>query len=1021
MNSTFTAMGLERSWSLLNKLGEGDAGEVYLVESILDHRYAILKRPRKSAFTSDLLRQASQIENEGKILQALNGLRILLHRKNELPPIDIRVPLLLDKGPESTEFSERFFIVVEKASGYSLSEMARIARFGRSNEDGHEMESPFLNSIAVTSRIPQLILLRMLAGLLQMFQAIHNHSQAGPSTDHSGIIWNDVKPDHLFWDPQTASITVIDWGNAQFLQSDGFTKDRRGSKNDDYAQLLQTFRTFLTEVNPELLSEINWPENSSPVLSSADQLQPVLKKLNELIKQSLKELSETRQAESDLLNSTDPDIAQLQNLLNNQKNILNFGELPDFLNTERFCTQIAIRLAQEGRLSEFAELSSITCHIHAANPLKWQTLSEIVQIAAQQDEALKPIFLRAIASGVVDDWASTIWNLLMTTASQAEPAWWDDTCNKIRQMGLSVSADAPFPLVILRRNLLMMQSKVKKLRDQLSSEPDNSTINEKQIQSYESLIKTLREEVAIKWEEIEPGPPDSGLLYSDIDRLIDDIGDFLPEARQNLDFTLEQPRNQVDLILRAWNSMDFDSARYGLRKLLLWDPDRRRVLMADQAIAKTPKFLEKIKKGPQESQVMLEFITEVEFNLRELRNQVGPAEWLDSTLELTIQLRKGRKSIEIIAERPEITALLPWLDSREAYHYVPIQPARRIPIDRQVLSQVPEPTIQGIQESILGQGQDLLLADPLDTWAPEARGSSARTFVGFLRNPNGQLKQAAIKIMRGDRIDYGLPLFREEIQILQLMRDVQGVVPMLECGFIQLETGLQLPPDNRPLGGRGLTGRVNRLHPNQSANFLTALESRANQGWLPYLALPKLDNQENLMWICDAGYTRGRFLPVEESIRLALQICDILNFAHQRNIVYRDHKLLHYYWSEIYNGVFMIDWNVARFHPEGLSQEDIQFDLVQLGARALHHIITGRVAPGALADGPNRVEEIEAASNSYRPQWTYDDQRLPPTLKEILEKVLAAGYNRVTELRQDLHQVYLELIDESEVLEKESE
>ena len=175
------------------------------------------------------------------------------------------------------------------------------------------------------------------------------------------------------------------------------------------------------------------------------------------------------------------------------------------------------------------------------------------------------------------------------------------------------------------------------------------------------------------------------------------------------------------------------------------------------------------------------------------------------------------------------------------------------------------------------------------------------------------------------------------------------------------------------------------------------------------------------MWICDAGYTRGRFLPVEESIRLALQICDILNFAHQRNIVYRDHKLLHYYWSEIYNGVFMIDWNVARFHPEGLSQEDIQFDLVQLGARALHHIITGRVAPGALADGPNRVEEIEAASNSYRPQWTYDDQRLPPTLKEILEKVLAAGYNRVTELRQDLHQVYLELIDESEVLEKESE
>jgi hypothetical protein len=172
------------------------------------------------------------------------------------------------------------------------------------------------------------------------------------------------------------------------------------------------------------------------------------------------------------------------------------------------------------------------------------------------------------------------------------------------------------------------------------------------------------------------------------------------------------------------------------------------------------------------------------------------------------------------------------------------------------------------------------------------------------------------------------------------------------------------------------------------------------------------------MWCCDVGYTHGRFLPVEQCLRLAVQICDILKIAHERNIVYRDHKLLHYYWLELYNGIFMIDWNVARYHPEGLSQAEIQFDLVQLGARALHHIFTGRVAPGALADGPNKVEEIESAAKSYRVQWTYDDQRLPPALKGILEQLLNNEYNRITRLRDDLKQVYLEMIPEEKAQEE---
>jgi hypothetical protein len=86
-----------------------------------------------------------------------------------------------------------------------------------------------------------------------------------------------------------------------------------------------------------------------------------------------------------------------------------------------------------------------------------------------------------------------------------------------------------------------------------------------------------------------------------------------------------------------------------------------------------------------------------------------------------------------------------------------------------------------------------------------------------------------------------------------------------------------------------------------------------------------------------------------------------------------------------------------------------QMDLTQFGARALHHILTGRTAPGALPLGPTRPEEIEAAATTYTPQWTYDDRRLPQDLKDVIERVLGGSYSSAAVLREDLKRCYLEL------------
>jgi serine/threonine protein kinase len=1019
MNLTSSGIGQGRSWNLLKKLGEGDAGEVFLVESLLDKKKAILKRPRKSAFPSEIIRQASQIENEGRILRALNGLRPHLKVRSDLPGLFIRTPLLLDQSQPGTEFSDRFFIVVEKAPGFDFSRFARLVHSGM--VEGDELpseEKAYLQSITDINRFPRPILLRGLAGTLRMFEAIHNLTLSSQEGEKSGIVWNDVKPEHIFWDPRASLLTIIDWGNAQFLETDGYNKDHSISRVDDFTQYVQSFRNFLSESDPQLLDELDWPSVSTPLLSYSDRVRILSEKINEHLQVQNKDIHSIRELEFQLITTDSPTPTQLKELLSIQQMIFSQGEMPDFPGAERFCTQLAYHLLHEEKLNDFAELSTMTCHIHADNPLKWQVLHEIAKIATD-GQIIHPAFLQAISAGLIDDWPSALWNLLIATANLQEPPWWDDVAQRIRQMGLGVNPDLHPPLVVLRRNLLLLQSTLQKQDDRLVKDKDVSTSQQNGGKNLQKLIERLKLEIVDKWEQTEPDPPNSNITYNDIQQALDEIGEYQSEAQRAIHEALEQPLVQVKFILDAWEAQDYAAARRGLRRLFLWDPDRRRVILADRTISNTTHWLEKIRQGPQNGQPLIDFVTEVEFTGREIRNHVSPAEWLDIILEALSQLRKGRKPGELLVERPELNRIFPWLNALNPRRYIPAQPAEAIKIERILASQAVETTVQNFVEQPFGSGENFFLAEPLDTWAPEARGSSARTFVGFLRNPAGQLKQAAIKVMRPNRIEYALPLFREEVQVLHLMRDVPGIIPMLEFGFLQLNDASQFPSDTRNQGARNINGTVQRFCIDQIPAFLSILDGKAHQGWLPYLAIPKLDNQENLMWICDTGYTHGRFLPVEQSLRLAIQICDLIEIAHQRNIVYRDHKLLHYYWLEIFNGVFMIDWNVARYHPDGLSQAELQFDLVQLGARALHHIFTGRVAPGALADGPNLVEEIEASESSYRVQWTYDDTRLPPALKEILEKLLAGEYPRAMNIRQELFRVYQDMISDSTGIQDE--
>ncbi len=996
--------GQQSAWVLLKKLGEGDAGEVYLVESLLEKQPAILKRPVRSAFASDVIRQTSQITTEGKILKALSA---ALKMDEDF---SVGVPDLLDQSKPGTAFSERMFIIIEKARGFDLAFLSRAAQLGLLSGAELQAETPeekrFLQTVAESGQMPERILLSALNALLGLFERIHQRAFDIEGLEAHGILWNDVKAEHLYWDPWRSQLTIIDWGNSQFLERDGATRDRRFSVWEDYRQLFEQMGRFIESSSPGLLGKLGWPADRTFEEDDLQSIQLLQEQVRTLLQGHLIRLKETRRKEVELLRRGSSDGSANNPLIEleaTHRRMIYYGELPDYTGSLNLALSYAARFTEARRFAEVEEMCEWAIALPGSDEDHLRLIAQLARITSrsQNTSSSQQDFLReALQAALRRDWPVVLWSLVSALRNSPEPDWWYDLITAVRQQQLGAEASATQPLLIIRRTYLTLQSMVEKM------EKTPGDGNQATLLRLQALARHLREDTIPNWLHIDPNPPYANLAYQEIEEDLDEIGTFLPEARQALERSLAKSRVQVNTVLADWEQGAFVSACAELRQVLLHDPDRKRVLRAEQALQNTPDWLEKVQCGPQPGEHYLAFITEIEFEGRELRNQVGPASWLDLILEGCRQLRRGAWPPDLFQSMPQLVQEMPWLRRFER--------SERLPAQDKGSSAPARPSFGLLSNSLrgkLGIEQDLHLLAALDAWMPEARGSSARVFSGTLRDAEGKQFPAAIKFMRMDKIDYALPLFREEVLVLNAMRDVPGVTPLFECGFLHLDNGGKLPTEREASVDPLLNGTLVRIGPSIGPEFGNQIEARVKEDWIPYLAIEQRDSKDNLLTLCDASMTRGQYRPVADLLLMSIQICEILQAAHDRNVVYRDHKILHYYWIDEAHGIYMIDWNVARLHPEGLSDYEKQMDLVQFGARALHHILTGRTAPGALPLGPTRPDEIEQAAKTYEAQWTYDDQRLPEDLRRILERVLAGEYNNAIQLRDDLKRSFLDLPD----------
>jgi serine/threonine protein kinase len=236
--------------------------------------------------------------------------------------------------------------------------------------------------------------------------------------------------------------------------------------------------------------------------------------------------------------------------------------------------------------------------------------------------------------------------------------------------------------------------------------------------------------------------------------------------------------------------------------------------------------------------------------------------------------------------------------------------------------------------------------------------------------------------------------FANEADLLMKLSGSPHVVDLLDCGYLA-------DPGEAPNAGELTSFHVDTV------GFIQSMASFAERGWRPYLALQNLPRTNNLLYTMKPNQAGSRWrLPSEEGLALALQFADMLKLAHQKGVVYLDHKLEHVYWDGTL--LRIIDLNSSRQLESG-AMGDSQYyrmDIHNLCVGILYPVFTGlspqksalRPQPGSATDAETRYRDITALDFGIEPS-------LSQGLKDLLQRGAAMQIDSIDDFLSSLQQI----------------
>lgn len=257
----------------------------------------------------------------------------------------------------------------------------------------------------------------------------------------------------------------------------------------------------------------------------------------------------------------------------------------------------------------------------------------------------------------------------------------------------------------------------------------------------------------------------------------------------------------------------------------------------------------------------------------------------------------------------------------------------------------------------------------------------------------------AFKVLRpehmtgGGQVRWEYRAFGAEAELLTVMASSPNMVRLLDCGYI---SGAGEAPAGGQIDSFGLS----------AGSFKAAIEEYAERGWRPYLALENLPRSNNLLYLMKPSQPNTRWrLPSEEGLALALQFSQMLQLAHQKGIVYLDHKLEHVYWDG--SKLRVIDLNSSRqLNGKNGDSHYYRMDVHNLCVGVLYPVFTG-LSPlkTTLRPQPSSQPEVETR---YKDVTTLDfgvEPSLSVALQDLLQRGASMQYETIDEFLVELRRV----------------
>ncbi len=263
---------------------------------------------------------------------------------------------------------------------------------------------------------------------------------------------------------------------------------------------------------------------------------------------------------------------------------------------------------------------------------------------------------------------------------------------------------------------------------------------------------------------------------------------------------------------------------------------------------------------------------------------------------------------------------------------------------------------------------------------------------------NGQV--VALKVMRPEHLHtdgemrWEYRAFASEADLLMKLAGSPHIVDLLDCGYVS--TRAEAPGD----------GEITSFQLDVMG-FLQAMPQFAARGWRPYLSLQNLPRLNNLLYLMKPNQSGTRWrLPSEEGLALTLQFVDVLRLAHQKQIVYMDHKLEHVYWDG--SQLRIIDLNSSRQLEKNNRSDDTYYrmDIHNLCVGILYPIFTG-LSPQKAALRPQPGNIVEAESR-YRDIMELDfgvEPSLSQGIQDLLQRGAAMEWTNIDDFGAQLQQV----------------